>query len=84
VEEKIENGRVVDGFDLVSAPIVSGPFFDGSLSLNSSCRGRGICIGRVQRPKGGSSENGSRQKHVFAFEFELGHSQCKLRQTTLF
>lgn len=73
MEEKIENGRVVDGFNFVSAPIVSGAFFDGSLSLNCSRRGRGISVGRVQRPKGGSPENGSRQKHVFALEFEVGH-----------
>lgn len=73
MEEKIENGRVVDGFDLVSGPIVSGAIIDGSLGLNCSCRCSGICVGRVQRPKGGSSENGSRQKHDFSLEFEIGH-----------
>lgn len=72
MEEKIENGRVVDGFDFVSAPIVSWPIFDGSLSLNCSRWGRETSMWRVQRPEGGSSENGSHQKHVFALELKDG------------
>ena len=41
MEEKIENGGVVDGLDLVASPVVSGTFFDGSLGLNSGCGGGG-------------------------------------------
>ena len=40
VEEEIENGRVIDGLDLVASPVVSGAFSDGSLGFNGGRGGR--------------------------------------------
>lgn len=47
MEEKIENGRVVDGFDFFFSPIVSGSMLNGFLSLNCSGGGSAISIGRM-------------------------------------
>lgn len=40
MEEKIENGGVVDGLDLIASPVVSRAVFDGPVGLNCSGGGR--------------------------------------------
>lgn len=81
MEEKIECGRVVDGFYFLSRPIVSGAFSDSPLSLN--CSGRGS-IGKMKQQRGEGSlacpEKGPNGEHdllTFPVQFNISEREEK-------
>ena len=57
MEEEIEDGGVIDGFDLVPAPVVPGSVADGPLGLHGGGGGR-----RGEGGEGGATQRRQRAK----------------------